>query len=196
MKISEEGMFSVAELGEGILKVLAAGGTIGLVLIAPNVVMTLDKPLRRYLDGLDYQTRDRQLKRALYYVKRQGWIVADRDGYEFGLKVTKLGRQRLYEVELDDLEIATPDQWDKKWRLVFYDIPEAHRRGRNHLVRQLKDLGFYPLQRSVFVHPFPCRQEVETVATAHGVERYITYIEADTIDPHPKLIKKFSGLNL
>src|SRR3989344_4593151 len=60
-------------------------------------------------------------------------------------------------------EIKKPARWDKLWRLVIFDIPEEERTGRMALAAKLKELGFYPLQKSVFIHPYECKDEIDFI---------------------------------
>lgn len=43
--------------------------------------------------------------------------------------------------------------WDKKWRVVIFDIEEKEKRTRNALRQKLVSLGFGELQKSVYVTP-------------------------------------------
>jgi DNA-binding transcriptional regulator PaaX len=173
---------------------MAGAGILGIAVLAPNALQVLDKPLARYLNKLDEETRERELRQALYYMKRKGWITAPSRNYQHGLKLTSKGRKRLTEMELRDLSIDRPQKWDKKWRLVLYDIPEKYKLGRDALTSRLKSLDFYPLQRSVLVHPFPCRQAVEKITSAYNIERFVSYIETENIDQQKILVKKFQNL--
>jgi len=58
------------------------------------------------------------------------------------------------------MEIKKTSQWDRKWRIVFFDIPEKHRRARDALREKLKEIGFREFQQSVFIQPYPCTDEI------------------------------------
>ena len=45
-------------------------------------------------------------------------------------------------------------KWDKKWRLVIFDLPEKESGKRNALRKKLTNLGFGQWQRSVYVSPY------------------------------------------
>ncbi len=184
----------ISDVSEAVLKLLVGGGALGAALIAPNIVQVLDKPLARYFERLDARARDRQLRRSLYYLKRKGWVATSTGNYEHSIQITAKGKLRLERLTLNELAIAQPKAWDKKWRVVFFDIPETKKAGRNALASKLKSLGFYTLQRSVLVHPFPCRAEVAAVAAAYDIAKYVSYIETDHIDQAELLIKKFQNL--
>lgn len=176
---------------DGLLRLALSGGILATVLIAPNAVQALDKPTRKYLQHLDKRARERKLKKLAAYMKYKGLIKGN---YEHGLNITDKGRERLKRAAFDNLSIQKPKKWDKNWRIVFYDIPEEKKIARNALSLKLRQTGFQQLQRSVWVHPFPCRQEIEIIALNHEVERYITYIETTHIDKQKALIERFNSI--
>lgn len=178
---------------DGVLKALIVGGTFSTAIIVPNVLQILDKPVGSALKKLDKRSQQRELRRVLYYMKKKQ-LIAVTKSYDYGISITKKGRSRLERVALDVLEISIPKKWDKKWRLVFFDIPEKHKSGRDALTRKLKELGFYQLQRSVLVHPYPCHTEIEAITLAYGIDQYVSYIETDHIDHQALLMKKFRNL--
>ena len=93
--------------------------------------------------------------------------------------------------QLKHLEIARPKKWDKKWRIVLFDIPEEQRMWRNILRAQLKRLQFRELQKSVFVHPFDCMKEIKQLSDYYQGGKYIRFIEATHIDNEAELKKQF-----
>lgn len=173
---------------DAMLKLIVTTGTLGVAIVAPNAVQVLDKPLAKFFKSMDKRSRQRELQRLIYYMNQQQLITRD---YEHGLKITTKGKQRLARTNLNGIKIAKPKHWDRKWRLIFFDIPEKQKTGRDSLTRKLKDLGFYQLQRSVLVHPFPCREEIMTITAAYGLNRFVSYVETDHIDQQQLLIKKF-----
>lgn len=177
---------------DGCLRFLLLGGTLAAGLAAPNIIQVLDKPVTKGLDKLDARAQQRELQRTLSYMRQQGLIRGD---YEHGLALTDKGRRRLAKSEFANIAIDQPAVWDQHWRIVFYDIPEKHKQGRDALTAKLRQLGFYQLQRSVWVHPFPCRDVIETVTTTYKVSRYVTYVETAYIDKQSKLRKRFQKYN-
>ena len=181
-----------AALVDGLLKFVLVGGVISATMLAPNALVALDKPLQKILKKLDVRQQERELKRVLHYMKLKQLITtAD---YAHGINITAKGKKRAEKAIFADLRIFPPKQWDRHWRIVFFDIPESRRYARVELTRKLRSLGFQQLQRSTWVHPFPCRQEIEVVATTIKVQRYLSYIETSYIDNQQALRKAFSGL--
>lgn len=176
---------------DGILKIIVTGGAVSGAIVAPGTITFTEKPVMKYLDKLDQRDKERELRRVIRYMQRRGYLIGD---YEHGLKVTKAGKRRLETTSFDKLAIQKPAKWDKKWRLVIFDIPENKRQGRISLTDKLKRLGFQALQQSVWVHPFPCRNEIIAVCIEFGLTKYITYIETDHIDNDYLLRERFSHI--
>jgi DNA-binding transcriptional regulator PaaX len=84
--------------------------------------------------------------------------------------------------------------WDKKWRIVIFDIPEKLKMIREALRYHLIRLGFRKLQHSVFVLPFECRNEIEYLTEFFNARKFIRFIEAVHIDNELDLKHKFKLL--
>src|SRR3989344_6111044 len=72
-------------------------------------------------------------------------------------------------MQVDSLEIKKPKRWDKKWRLVIFDIAQLKKIYREAFRGKLKELGFRPLQKSVWIHPFDCQPEIELLKIFFGL---------------------------
>lgn len=173
---------------DALLRIAANSAAIGTALILPNALIGLEKPLEILDKGLDKRARDREARRIIYYAKERGLLTGD---YEHGLEITDKGTKRLKDREITGVVIKSPSEWDHLWRLVFYDIPEAHKSGRDKLTAKLRDLGFFQMQRSVWIHPFPSRDVIEHITSTYGLARYVSYVETLHIDNEQVLIKRF-----
>lgn len=177
---------------DGLLNIAVGTGVLATTIIAPNALQALDRPLQRYFKSMDKRKREREWVRITRYMQAEKLVKND---YQHGLVLTEKGRKRAEKVALEYLEIDTSKKWDKKWRIVLYDIPEKDKYGRDALTRKLKHLGFYQLQRSVWVHPYPCRTEIEAITSNFGIESYVSYIETSFIDKQELLQKKFPAIH-
>lgn len=85
--------------------------------------------------------------------------------------------------QIDSLKIDKPKKWDKRWRIVIFDISHLKNLQRNTFRGKLKELGFYPLQKSVWIHPFPCKDEIELLREFFGLsQKEIRLITAENIE--------------
>lgn len=117
-------------------------------------------------------------------------IIKRRDGITT-IKLTKEGRQKLKRYQIDTLKIEKPQKWDKKWRIIIFDIPVKKNSKRELLRYKMKNLGFYKLQESVFVHPYPCYEIVKYLRDYFEVSTEVEYIEADKLENQDKLLEHF-----
>jgi CRISPR-associated endonuclease Cas2 len=81
--------------------------------------------------------------------------------------------------------------WDGKWRLVVFDIPEKLKRARDALREKLKELGFYEFQKSVFVFPYESEDEIDFIIEFFELRQYVRTILAEKIDNELHLKKIF-----
>jgi hypothetical protein len=128
----------------------------------------------------------RKTKRIISYLKYRGYI--DEDLRQ--LKITDKGVERLEKMHMQNL--ANFDhQWDGKWRILTFDIPEDRRPARSALRRLIKQMGFQPLHKSVWVHPLPCRENIQQIKDAYGVAEHITLLEVTSFDQEPEFRQIF-----
>ncbi|MBI2630633.1 hypothetical protein HYW73_00220 [Candidatus Nomurabacteria bacterium] len=131
----------------------------------------------------------KQISSAVYSIKRQKLIeyVCDSNG-KTTVKITKKGETRLRAFAIDLMEIKKPNKWDGKWRLVMFDIPMRFTKGREALRYHLKELGFYQFQKSAWIYPYPCEDEIIFIADFFGVGKCIEILTVESIlrDEHLK----------
>jgi CRISPR-associated endonuclease Cas2 len=99
----------------------------------------------------------------------------------FTFTLSKEGKSKILNFQFEKMRLEKKN-WDKKWRLVIFDIPEKIRPARDALRNKLKELGFYELQKSVFVFPHECEDEIDFVIEFFEMRRYARTILADKID--------------
>lgn len=156
--------------------------------VLPNILIALDKPLRKLYETLDERERQRKLQEAVYYMKSRGYLAGD---YEHGLQLTDKARKRLAKAELNNLIVPSVPIWDHFWRIVLYDIPETSKSLRNAFHAQLRSIGCFQLQRSVWITPFPCRDIVAALATQYDLDTFVTYFEARNLDNEQAMLQYF-----
>ena len=96
--------------------------------------------------------------------------------------LTQKGQTKALAYQINDIQIPVMKKWDKKWRLILFDIPEKYRKARNALARSLKNMGCYQLQKSVLIHPFECKDEVDFVVEFFALRPYVRFAILEHID--------------
>lgn len=173
--------------GKIILSTLATVGMLTVIAIAPNSLLMLK------LFGFGKRNyKPKSVYRALYRMKQQKLIKIKKDnGTKTTIEITEQGRKRLKKYDLDNLTLEKPKRWGGKWRIVSFDIPEKRKNAREALRNKLRDLEFYALQKSLFVSPSPCQDEIDFIAEVFKVSRNITYFETSKISNEWRLKKHF-----
>src|SRR3989344_6409966 len=103
------------------------------------------------------------------------------------IKLLKSGKQRTLEYKIEEMSLKKPKLWDGKWRGVTFDIPVGERRARDVIRDNLKRLGFFQYQKSVFIHPYPCADEINFLIEIYGVRRYVRQLIVEDLDDKLRL---------
>ena len=133
-----------------------------------------------------------QIGSAFQSIKHQKLIeyVCDNNGKAI-LKITKKGESRLRVFGIELIKIKRPKEWDGKWRLVMFDIPMRFTKGREALRYRLKKLNFFQFQKSVWVYPYPCKDEITFIADFFGVGKYVEILTIENTFKNKKLSNHF-----
>ena len=83
--------------------------------------------------------------------------------------------------KLEDLKLNKTPTWDGLFRMVIFDIPESKKGTREMFRRKLKELEFQQLQKSVFVTPYECHDEVDFLRNVYEIVPYVSYVLAKEI---------------
>ncbi len=103
------------------------------------------------------------LSSTFYKLRAKGWLDPN-------WELTKEGWKRLKSVIP---EYKKPAEWDGKWYIVTFDIPESYRMKRNAFREKLKKLGFGRLQDSVWISPLDYLANVESLVKFHKMEYWV-----------------------
>ena len=93
-----------------------------------------------------------------------------------------------------DFKLERPKKWDRKWRVIIFDIPEKKRNVRDHIRTLFKSAGFYLLQDSVWVYPYDCEDVLTLLKSDLGVGKDILYLIVDELENDKHLRESFGLL--
>ncbi|MBU2109524.1 hypothetical protein KKB71_01010 [Patescibacteria group bacterium] len=182
MKTKKQGIksirdnYSKGELAKEILKGLAVGGLIIASFALPNL------PQVFHLFGVKTSRERYKMNRILQNLEKQKLIDIYEKGEDMVMEITERGKKRILKYKFDEIVIARPKKWDEYWRMIIFDIPERYKKGRDALTKKLKEMEIYPLQKSVFICPFDCRNEVDFVSEFFDVRKFVHYFVVKEID--------------
>jgi len=172
-----------------ILKIVGLGAAITAAsIISPPFLYILVKGCLKHKLKRKYTKHD--IQKSLNYLKRKKYIAYEKNGSKIGnLILTRVGRRHLARINLEDIKL-TKTSWDNKWRFLLFDITEGSRAKRDVLRKKLKSLGFYHFQRSVFVTPYPCEKEINSIKLLLGLKSSIYLITAGRFPGDAGLVKR------
>lgn len=145
--------------------------------------------IKRDLDKKKWKEFYKELNRLRY--KKRINVLQNLDG-SYNVEITNLGKNLVSRYNLDELTIKQPDQWDGFWRFCSFDIPGPKKQARHALLSKLKELGFVMAQKSLWTHPFECREELAVITKAFEVEPFVHFFVAHDLDKDQLLRKKFA----
>lgn len=146
---------------------------------------------KRRLDGWPKEYGAHRVRQELKRMKDRGWIKeAHRQGKKF-LQLTEKGRLHALYQKIGGLRMSLKRPWDGKWRLAIFDIPEEGRRERDAIRGILKIVGFYQLQKSVYLFPYEIPAGIIAYLKEANLLPYIRFIRADRLDNIEEIKKCF-----
>ncbi len=161
-------------LAQEVLLLLAGAGVLSLAVLMPGLGKVMSAVVRAHEKG-NFQKRLAKLK------SKNLVRIYQKDGQEV-VEITKEGIKTALQYKFSEMEIKKPKKWDGKWRMVIFDVPDNKRRLRDLFREKLKHLGFYPLNESVYIHPYQCFTEVEYLRQLFFVGGSVTFITAEKIE--------------
>ena len=133
-----------------------------------------------------------EVRQVVQQLKKQRYISMKEDEHgTVTITITKQGISRALTYQLDTMRLEKPAYWDKKWRVVIFDIPTKYPRVRDLFRTRLRQLGLFRLQESVFVSPYRCFDEVEFLRELYGVPFSVRYLLVEKIEDDAALIRHF-----
>lgn len=79
------------------------------------------------------------------------------------------------------LQTLAKKEWDRKWRLVIFDIKEIERKLRDNLRELLKKWGFAMWQESVYISPHPILKEIDEFLKVNKLFPKVVTMEAEIV---------------
>ncbi len=132
------------------------------------------------------------LKRNLKRLKEQKVVEIIQKNGEDVIKLTQKGHTKYIKFKLEKLSLKSKS-WDGKWRIVIYDIARVKKNQVSSFRNILKYINFFQLQKSVYLTPYPCDEEILYLREYFGIGNEVLLIRADKIE-NEGFYKQYFGL--
>jgi len=172
--------FRLGDREKQILLMIGGGSLVIGSLVIPALPLML-KPL--------FDERPSQFKIFLDKLKKKRLITLG--GEE--IRLSNKGLKLVQEIKVRDIEISKPDKWDGIWHLVSYDIPVFENHNRDLFRATLKRWGFYQIQKSLWVFPYSCKEEIAVLADYLLISDYVITMNTDNL-PNEEKMEDFFNL--
>src|SRR3989338_40374 len=168
---------------KAILSTVKVAGLLGVALLAPNAL--------QYMKSIGLVSNKRQkeaIKRSRDNMVRNSFLRY-KNGF---IELTEKGEEKLSSLELINYALDKPKKWDKKWRLLIFDIPEKKKSQREKLRHTLLEIGFLKIQDSVWAYPYPCEDLVNLLKAHMHIGKDLLYLIVDSIENDSSIRKHFN----
>ena len=173
----------VQHVQRALLTAIAVPGVLALAVMAPNVLQILgefsgDKNKFKY-----------RLKSVAARLADKGYVKFVKENGKEYIELTPLGRNVLE--KSSTRSVQKKQRWDKRWRMVMFDIPERRRKVRDTLRLMLVEYGFVRLQDSAWVYPYDCEDFIALLKTDLQSGDTVLYLIVETIENDAHLKEHF-----
>ena len=178
-----------------VLALLGHGAVLAAAFLAPKSAPAL-LPIIQGTSNWDMwkQYNVSYLQRTLRRLEQQKDVeITEKDGKQI-IALTKNGARKILKYSIDALAVEKPKRWDTMWRLVLYDVPVKEKRLGDVMRQALRAIGFYAIQDSVYVFPYPCFNQIEFLREYYNLGDKIQYMLVQTIE-RDAAFKTYFGLS-
>lgn len=166
-----------------ILVLLAKGALLTTALIAPKTALATHHLFEEEKDWDAWKRfNPSYLRYALKRLEKQKTVEIIEERNMQVVKLTTKGKKKIVKYAISELEIKKPKTWDRKWRVVVYDISNSQKQLQVFIRETLKNLGFFAMQESVYIYPYPCFDEIEFLREYYGLGSQIQYLLVTQIE--------------
>ncbi|KKW10829.1 MAG: Transcriptional regulator, PaaX family protein [Parcubacteria group bacterium GW2011_GWA2_49_9] len=139
----------------------------GVIIIAASSPSFVGQVLPRILNSSSkdwyYNKNRKKYSTSFYGLRSKGFDICKYRNKQLHITLSRKGRKLAEKYSINDLKIKQPEKWDGYWRVLIFDVKEKQKLKREALRGKFKDLGFYQLQKSVWVYPYECQREVNVL---------------------------------
>lgn len=173
---------------DALLTSIALSGVVLVASIAPNALAQL-----KHLPAMKRARLRYRARTTLGRLAMQGLIMFEkREGKNYA-RITPAGREALLlEQRKADIRDGKRRRWDKRWRVIIFDIQERRRKVRDRLRITMRELGFVRLQDSVWVYPYDCEDLIALLKADLKLGSAVLYMVVEHIENDKHLQEQFS----
>ncbi len=153
----------------------------------PKALTPLIKKQQKKWGHFDQRILKAQIKR----LQKTGVIEQFTESGEILFRLTAKGKTKLFKYRLESFSLD--NNWDGRWRLVAYDIPIGKKNQAEAFRTLIKRMQFYQLQKSLWLTPYKCDNEIEFLKNLYSLENHVTILTVTGLESE-SAYKSYFGL--
>ena len=119
----------------------------------------------------EFGHNEQSVRVAVSRIMKQGWLDSEKKGNKSYYSLTPRGTMRMEEAAVRIFNL-TPHEWDGKWRMLMYTIPEEKRQIRDELRKELLWSGFGSFSNGCWISPNNLEKEVKLLIDKYDIQSY------------------------
>ena len=119
---------------------------------------------------------------AVSRMMKQGWLQSEKRDNRSYYYLTDQGISRIEEAGHRIFKL-NPNEWDGKWRVLMYSIPEEKRHIRDELRQELLWSGFGSFSNACWISPNNLEKEVKLLIEKYDISEYVDFFVSEYIGP-------------
>ncbi|HEY4554480.1 MAG TPA: phenylacetic acid degradation operon negative regulatory protein PaaX [Bacillaceae bacterium] len=125
----------------------------------------------------EFGHNEQSVRAAISRMYKQGWLKSRKKGNKSFYRLTERGVERMEEAGKRIFKLK-PEEWDGKWRMFLYSIPEGKRSIREDVKTELGWSGFAPMSTSCWITPNDLGKQVDYLIEKYEIAPFVHYFTA------------------
>lgn len=122
----------------------------------------------------EFGHNEQSVRVAVSRMMKQGWIDSEKKGNKSYYFLTHRGEIRMEEAAVRIFKLM-PNDWDGKWRMLMYTIPEEKRQIRDELRKELLWSGFGSFSNGCWISPNDLEKEVNLLIEKYEIQSHVDF---------------------
>lgn len=134
----------------------------------------------------EFGHNEQSVRVAVSRMMKQGWLQSEKQGKKSYYFLTPRGISRMNEAASRIFKLD-PHEWDGKWRMLMYTIPEEKRMIRDELRKELLWSGFGSSINGCWISPNNLEDQVQLLIEKYEIEEYVDFFISEYKGPQADL---------
>lgn len=130
----------------------------------------------------EFGHNEQSVRVSVSRIMKQGWLQSEKRGNRSYYYLTKRGEIRIEEAAGRIFKL-NPHEWDGRWRMLMYTIPEEKRQIRDELRKELLWSGFGTFSNSCWISPNDLEKEVNVLIEKYDIQPYVDFFISEYKGP-------------